>query len=89
MSKTVSGKHVKVIDRVSLAVGSAAVVLQAGERYYLVGVSDKNIQLICELEGFEPASPAEEGAQASFGRLLTGFLNREKPGTSKDDGTRQ
>jgi flagellar biosynthetic protein FliO len=87
MTKTVSGKHVKLVDRITLGAGSAAVVLQAGERYYLVGVSDKNIQLICELEGFEPAAPAEENPQAAFGRLLSGFLSKNKAAKSKDDGT--
>jgi flagellar biosynthetic protein FliO len=86
MGKAVSGKHIKLVDRISLGVGSSAVVLQAGERYYLVGVSDKNIQLICELEDFEPG-PEEDVTQAAFGRLFSGFLARGKAVNSKDDGT--
>jgi flagellar biosynthetic protein FliO len=93
MTKTVSGKHIKLVDRISLGVGSSAVVLQAGEKYYLVGVSDKNIQLICELEDFEPASPAEQNPQVPFGRLLSGFISKDKAKSkavnAKDDGTDQ
>jgi flagellar biogenesis protein FliO len=89
MTKTVSGKHIKLVDRVSLGAGSSAVGLPAGERYYLVGVSDKNIPLICELEDFEPASRAQEPSPASFGRLLSGFMAKGKAANSKDDGTGQ
>lgn len=89
MGKVVSGKHIKIIDRVSLGVGSAAVVLQAGEKYYLVGVSDKNIQLICPLEDFDPGSLQTDSPQVPFGRLLTGFLSKTKAENSKDDGTGQ
>jgi flagellar biosynthetic protein FliO len=89
MGKAVSGKHIKLVDRVSLGAGSSAVVLQAGERYYRVGVSDKNIQLICELEDFTPAAQAEDISQASFGRLLSGILLKGKAVNSKDDGTDQ
>jgi flagellar biosynthetic protein FliO len=89
MTKAVSGRHIKLVERVSLGVGGSAVVLQAGEKYYLLGVSDKNIQLICELEGFEPAPPAESGPQAPFGRLLSGLLSKGKAENPKDDGTGQ
>ncbi len=86
MGRSVSGRHVKVVDRVILGPGSAVCILEAGGKYYLVGVSDKNIQLICELEGFEPGSPEESGRQASFGSILKGFLVKGGAADNKGDG---
>lgn len=89
MNKTLSGKHIKVIDRVALGAGSSAAVLQVGDRYYLVGVSDKNVQLICALEGYTPDTADTNPTQATFGRLFKGLLRREAAGESKNDGTGQ
>ncbi len=86
MGASAVGRYVKIIDRVTLGAGSSACILEAGGKYYLVGVSDKNIQLICELDGFEPGSPDEKAAQASFGRLLKDFLGKAGAADDKGDG---
>lgn len=84
MSKSISGRHIKIVDRVVAGPGCSLIVVQAGEKFYLVGMSDKNIQLLCELTDFDPDLPATTESQASFSQLFQGFLH--KAGNSKDDG---
>lgn len=87
MSKTASGRHIKIVDRVSVGPGCALVVLQAGNRFYLVGQSDKNLQLICELTDFHPDIAEAPAAQASFGQLIDSFLKKSPDdGNPKDNG---
>jgi flagellar biogenesis protein FliO len=86
MGKAFSGKHIKIVDRIALGAGSAACVIKVGERYFLVGVSEKSVRLLSELEGFSPHEldePAGFADKAAFGKLLNGFLRKGKD--SKDD----
>lgn len=85
MRRSASVGNMKIIDRLSLAPGASIMAVQIGDRFYLLGVSDKNVRFLCELEDFVPEPVAAPGAQASFSRLLRGFMDR--PGNSEDNGT--
>ena len=79
-----SGRYIKFCDRVSAGQSSSLAIVQVGEQYYLLGISDKNMQLICELPGF---TPEEEGPQAppSFGRMFSDLLRKNRDGGVEDE----
>lgn len=79
-----SGKYIKFCDRASIGQNSALVIAKIGTRYYLLGISERNMQLICELPDFEPE---EEGEQppASFGRIFADLLGKGR-GKPQDGG---
>lgn len=87
MSKTATGKHIKIVDKVTAGPGCALIVVQAGERFYLLGQSDKNLQLICELTDFTPDIADVPAAQAPFAQLLNNLIKKNPMnGNPKDDG---
>jgi flagellar biogenesis protein FliO len=86
MGKSAMGRYVRIIEKVPVGTGSSIIVAKAGEKYYLVGVGDKNVRLISVLEDFIPG-PEQGAAQSAFGGLLRGVLR--KAGNSKDDGAEQ
>lgn len=88
MSKTSAGKFIKILDRVAFGPGCTISVVQAGERFYLMGISDKNIQMLCELNDFDPGELSAPQEQMPFGQIIKSFLNKaENP--PKDNGTEQ
>jgi len=85
MKYSVAGRHLKVVDRVALGYGCALIVVQAGDKFYLLGQGDKSIRLICELEGFTPELYETLGNQAPFQQLFEGFLKKSKGKDASND----
>lgn len=82
-----SGNNLKILEKVSVGQGSMLVILGVGERRYLVGVSDKNMQLICELDPDSLSLETPGPLPAQFGKLFQEFLARSKKSADKpDDG---
>lgn len=82
------GRLVKILDRTSLGQSSSLIVVQVAEKYFLIGVSEKNMQMLCELEDFAQyidGHPPADSPAASFKDLLNGLMNR--PGKKVDGGT--
>ncbi len=82
-----SGRHIRFIDRASLSAGAALVIIRVGAetdgRYYLIGISEKNMQLICELPDFTPGQNSES-QPGSFAKLFSGLLaKRQTPQTDE------
>lgn len=80
-----SGRYITFCDRVSVGPGQALIIAQIGEAYYLLGISDKNMQLICPLTGFVPEKE-EPQRSASFGRIFSDFLQKNREG-GNDEST--
>jgi len=84
------GKYVKVLDRTHLGNTSSLMIIQVGGKYYLLGVSDKNMEMLCELEDFDrhvEESSMSDSAQAPFGQLLRGLMDKSGTRSKKrDDG---
>ncbi len=86
MSKTTAGRHIKIVDRVPVSPGCSLIVVQAGDKFYLLGASDKNIHMLCELTDFDPTALAVSAQVEPFGQLFKDLLH--KVGNSpKDNGT--
>ncbi len=76
------GKYLRVKERIFLGRDKHVVLLQAGSRFFLIGVTNQAINLIATLEedalvlNEEPAYKA--GAFSSFGELLSRLGNTAK-----------
>lgn len=49
-SKMSTGRYLKVIERVALGQDKALVLLTVNQKVYLLGVTDKGINTVCEFE---------------------------------------
>lgn len=73
----------KVLCRLSLGRDQAAVLVQVGERYLLLGVAPSGITVLAELTREEAetlyAHPDHQPAPPSFGEALRTVLKQKKP----------
>ena len=81
----ISGKYLKIIDRVQVGTDRYLILLRLQERTYLVGVSPAGIQFLSEPEGFIEEEPEEEPQNgdkpSGFQELLRAYESlREKKG---------
>ncbi len=81
----VSGKYLKVIDRVQVGADRYLLLVKLEDHTWLIGVSPAGIQLLSEPEDFvwEPEEEAQEnGAAPGFQELLKayGSLREKKKG---------
>lgn len=82
-----SGKYIKFHDRAALGGGNASLVItQVGEEYYLLGISDHNVQLICKLDAFDPDAHLLQQQPSSFGKLFGDMLRKGKPQSGEPEG---
>lgn len=66
-SKTLGGTGLRVVSRAPMGRSSAAVVVEAGNRHFLLGVTEGSVRLISELDpddGVEPAFDSDEGTDS-------------------------
>ena len=85
MKSSAAGRHLKVVDKVALGPGCALIVVQAGDKFYLLGLGDKNLRLICELDAFTPELYETSEPQNSFGQLFEVFLKKTKGKDASND----
>ena len=73
----------KVLTRLSLGREQSLALVQAGERYLLLGVTPSGVSLVAELSREEAqalcAPPSDQPAPPSFGEALRTVLKQKKP----------
>lgn len=81
-----AGRYIRVVDRAALDHGASLVLVEVEGRYYLLGLSEKNLQLLSELPGLTPAEPPAAEPAVPFERLFRELTGRAKePFRKKDD----
>jgi flagellar biosynthetic protein FliO len=82
------GKHIKIIDKATLNPGTSLAVVEVGGQYYLLGVGDKSVRLLCELPDDIGQSGTGDPSQAAapFSQILQGMLGKTQ---KKDDDERK
>lgn len=71
ISSGMSGKNLKIIDSLSLAPDKVLMIVKAGGKTVLVGLSRDHMEYICDVDENELTIP-EEGAAAPFSSDLIG-----------------
>ncbi len=75
---------IAVISRQVMGKGSSVVVLRAGQRHLLVGVTDHQMSLLAEGDDLLPSEPAEPAAgRESSSGPRTGPAGSSDPGPSR------
>ena len=75
-------KEMKIIDRIAVGQERNIIILAVKEEYYLIGVTEKSIQVLNKLEDFQPSPlQQQEGLEPNgFQAALLRKLQRKKPG---------
>lgn len=84
LKQSSSGRHIKIVDRASVGPGCSLIVAQTGSKFYLIGASEKNMQLLCELDSVDIELPDIPEKPLPFSQLLQNVLT--KTGNQKDSG---
>ena len=73
----------KALARLPLGREQSAVLVQAGERYFLLGVASSGVTMLAELTREEAQAlyvqPPDQSAPPSFGEALRTVLKQKKP----------
>jgi flagellar biosynthetic protein FliO len=83
MGRVGGGKYVKIIDRTPLTQSSAIYVVKIDGRYYMLGVSDKAVNMLSELPDFREQED-KDPTGSSFSQMLRGAMGKRGDG---GDGT--
>ena len=70
MRHIAGGKHIRIIDRLMINNTGSVLLIEVGSAQYLVGVSDKNIQLITQLGEPVERQAQDEPGRESFAEIL-------------------
>ena len=69
-----SGKHIIIHDRVPMGGNTFLAIVEVSERFYLIGIGERGVQLISMLEDFSPPSGDSPHSKVPFSKLLTDIL---------------
>ena len=83
MGPSLSGRNIRIVDRAALSNSASLVIARVCGKYYLLGVGEKGVTLLRELEDFEE-QPAAASSQLDFAKLLGRLM--AKPGKTGGDG---
>lgn len=78
-----TGKYIRVLDSAALGTGASAVIIQVDTHYYLLGVGEKQVNLLCELSEFDPLPPEMAQAQP-FSTAFKQVLEKARGGKGGD-----
>ena len=84
-----SGRHIKVVDRVALGQTAGLAIVEVGGKYYFVGISERKVELLCELDDYarfvgemDDPAPSEP-----FSSVLRKFMDKAGHlGQKRDEG---
>jgi flagellar biosynthetic protein FliO len=60
------GKHIRIVDTVSLGADKKLFLVKAGSRYFLLSSSGKNIEFISEIDDIEDSRPEYDIEKPGF-----------------------
>ena len=70
MGSVASGKHIKVIDRLIVSNTGSILIVEVSGDQYMIGMSDKNIQLLQKLDAPILIDSRNAAEQAGFMELI-------------------
>lgn len=93
--KNGSGRKIKILDSVSVGQGKMLIIVQAGEKTFLVGAASESINLISELDSSdfeEDETPPESGMdfKTAFKKVLeNNFGKKSNKGKENENDSGQ
>ena len=80
-----SGRHIIVHERVPMGNHASLAIVEVDGRFYLIGVSERGVQLVSVLEDFAPLPDARADSKVPFGKLFAELLAKTGKGSAKGD----
>ena len=80
---TAASKNMRLLERLSLGPKACLCIVQVSGRYYLLGVTEREITLLRELTDYRETASVLEGERAALFRLWQG---RKRVGDAKGVG---
>jgi len=78
------GKHLKIIESISLGLDKRLCLLKAGDNYVLIAVSGKKVEFLCNVDlktdEVENENPVEQHKAFDFKKLLEKYLSKSNAG---------
>ena len=75
MSYSNTNKHIKVLDRVFLGNDKSICIIQIGNRFFVIGITNHHIELISELNEAEVV-PISDDNSGSFSNIFEAYMNK-------------
>lgn len=76
-------KYMNVVDRLMLGQNNFITIVEINDKYYLVGISEKDISILKELDDFHPLSDDSESI-SMFSNILNKYKKISDIGNSND-----
>lgn len=76
------GKYLKIIDRIIMTNDKWICLIQVGQQYFLVAISNQNMELLASIDQ-KDLVPINNEETVSFNNLIEKYINRNKQ--NKDD----
>jgi len=69
----VSSKYMKIVDRIAVGQNKSIVIVNISGKYYLVSITENNIELLKELDNLEIDTEEYIKKELNFNKILTKF----------------
>lgn len=78
------GKDIQILERVAVGGNAYLAIVGVNERFYLIGVGEKGINLLSELEGFSPRQN-DAHSKLPFEKMFSDMLKKIGKGSGGGD----
>lgn len=77
-SNIFKSKYINIVDKIVLGQNKYLAIVEISDKYYLLSITDSNINIIKELEEFEPSSVEVDSFSANleFNKILSRFIKK-------------
>lgn len=69
-------KYMSIVDKVMLGQNKFLAITKVCNKYYLMSITEKDVQIIKELEDFQPLPDVEHENNMEFKNMLSKFLKK-------------
>ncbi|WP_374049899.1 MULTISPECIES: flagellar biosynthetic protein FliO [unclassified Sedimentibacter] len=69
-------KYINIVDKIMLGQNKFLAIAEINGKFYLIGITEKNINVLRELDDFYPATDEITEHPAEFGKLIDKFLKK-------------
>jgi len=69
-------KYINVTDRIMLGQNKFLAIAEINNKYYLLGITEKNINMLKELDDFLPLSEEKPEKNVEFDKIISKFIKK-------------
>ena len=73
---TMKSKYINIVDKIMLGQNKFLAIAEICNRYYVLSITERNIEIIKELDDFQPISDIRPENNMEFNNILNKFLKR-------------